>query len=343
MIKFLLCLPLVLFIAAEGFIVYHLGNIIFSTTNDNIIGLIGDWSFNQIVLAMIGIIAGIVLAAFMYVIVVIKPVFYPSSEEAQPQKKRGGSRGASDSEGSKILIIVLIAVGVFVIALAAAGFIFRENISNFFGSVFGSEAAVDGFQSMANTNNGAEIESVEENADENGETEDAAEDSEDDENGDGDENENEDEDGETGDNEDTENAGDVEETRLSYDDVLYDWTLYYPGSLTIADTEPLENWDTARVPSDTAPRIMYWSEDNIEGYTAAADYAEYLGLAASAEEFSVIDGNTLIALFNGGNYWSARFWHIEPDGVAFVDISLETAEAAANWYTILEAGNIYIG
>ena len=139
MIKFLVSLPLAIFIALEALIVYQLGNVLFRATTDNVVGLVGDWSFFNIVLAMVGILTGIVLAVFLYIIVILKPVFYPQIEEDKPKKKSKPKMAAEPEKKSKLkLIIILAVIAVLVIGLVATGIIFREAVGDFFGSLLSS-------------------------------------------------------------------------------------------------------------------------------------------------------------------------------------------------------------
>ena len=341
MIKFLLCLPLVVFIALEGFIIYQLGSVLFWATEENVAAFIGEWSFFHVVLAMVGMIIGIVMAAFLYITIVMKPAFYPPLvENDKPNKNKSRrSSAAPPPEGkSKLkLIIILVIIGAVVIGLAVTGFIFREQIGGFFGSIFSSEEA-DGED---------EPEAYNDDADGN-EEEDYGGGYEDEYNGydenDGYEDYYEEDESDEGDEEETLPLElDSEEiTRLSYQDLVYNWTLYYPEGLTIVDTE-LPTWDSVRVPSDTETQMLYWSA-NSGGLSGAVDFvaADPDGILGAARNSMVIDDNVVIAIIDGVGYSSVRFWHINPEGIAYVDITTETAEMADRWFTRLGNGYIYI-
>jgi len=240
MIKFLLSLPLAIFILLEAFIVYQLGNVLFRATNENIAGLVGDWSFFQIVLAMVGVMMGLVLAAFLYIIVVLKPVFYPSLEQDKPKRKnkRRPAEPENNRNNSKLkLIIILAVIGAVVIALAVTGVIFRESIGNFFSSIFSSGSSETEIDDYWDQYTQEEDEDDDQTAVE-------------------------------------ENQPEPEViTRASYADVIYNWTLFYPVSLIIIDTEPVDTWDSVRAPSDTNPQLLYWSEANNGRFSGAEDYA----------------------------------------------------------------------
>lgn len=310
MVKFLLSLPLGIFIIAEAIVVYMLGDIIFKASTDSAAAvLIGKWNFYQIVLAMFAIVVGIILAAFFYSTVVLKPVFYPTPEDDKPRKQQRIVAAEQKKKSKKSLIILLI-LGVIVIGLVVTGVIFREEILGFIGS----------FTNQEDNTTDKDSENVEDNTDEAlAETE-------------------------------TEPATEPEpepEIPALYQDLERNWTMYYPASLTIS-VEPIEN-ELYREPSDIDTKLLYWSTANENGYVGAAAYAETdpAGVLSTAINSQVLNENVIVCRIdsadaNGVPFSSVRFWYVDPNGIAAIDIPCETAEKADEWYASVTNGAISI-
>ena len=346
MIKFLLCLPLAIFVIVQVFVVYQLGSIVASATHDNVTGLIGEWSFFQIILAVVLMMAGIILAAFLYIIVVIKPVFYPPPpDEPKPRKRiRRSSYVAPanpEQRGRKTLIIALIIIGLVFLGLAATGIVFRENIAGFVTSVIRSAGVDDYFAHLdrAAGDDGSEVPELPELLDDPG-------------------------------GEDYIPAGDepyaeepppepeplpepepepevlaIERRPHNEIDVGWaGWTVYFPAALEIVDIHPVGTWPAVRTPMDEGTQMLYWSEPNTAGYADARAFleADAGGIFAAADDFQLIDDNSVVALFTGETYFSIRFWYVYEGRVGMIDISVVTQEEAGRWFDLLGRGAVYV-
>ena len=374
MIKFLLSLPLAIFIGVAVIVIYNLGDLIFTAAREGAaIGLIGDWDFWQIVLAMSLITIGMILAAFLYVLVVLKPAFYPPPEKPRRNPQRyienhdgrlphtaaetaarvtphmaGSARpvpyynmavagtGArhmpnavrsaynveEDAEpgSKKKLLIILISVFVLIAALVTAGFIFREPIFDFIDDGLGRFAFVasilDRFRDEEDAPGiiGADEEHSEPPGEQEPEPEQQPE------------------------------PEDAVAAVSYFNDVQpqFNWTLFYPPELTFA-YQPIDT-GAYRNPSDTDTQLLYWPELNEAGHAGAEAFAaaESGGLLEGAIEHQVLNENVVIARFEGEGYFTVRFWHIEIDAIASVEIALETEARAVEWYAAIGDGAIYI-
>jgi hypothetical protein len=313
MIKFLLTLPLIIFLAFEAFIIYMLGNVMFTAANESAAVLIGNWNFWQIALAVAGVIVGIVLSTFLYITVVLKPVYYPPPEDEKPvnYKKQQRSRHVEPDhpKSKKKLVIALIIIGVIVVLLGVAGFLFRETVFDFVESVFsrftGSDEEDEEDYSIDEPETEAEPEPEPEP-------------------------------------EIPANAS------FTIEDPNYRLQIFYPDSLGGEPvTGPIEP-GLFREASDIEPQLLLDWNANENGYTAA-DYAlaDPAGIIGTGERVQNLDDNTIICRIDGENmdgasYSSVRFWYIDEDAVVSADISCETPEMADDWYARLEAGEIHI-
>jgi hypothetical protein len=353
MIKFLLCLPLAIFIGAEIFIVYKMGDIIYAAANETAtVGLMGEWGFWHIVLSMVGIMVGIIFATFLYVNIVLKPAFYPSLEAerisrmTQKNNQAYSSASAAGYHGHnsynqynhydsyhhdepkkkhKLLIIILIIVGVLIIGLVALGIIFRSAIFDFVGSRFGG---IFGSQ-PADEENGAEAGNDNYDIGEPGTSEELS----------------------VTESESVESVQTPEPeiiTNQSFIDVQYNWTLFYPPGLQHV-MSPIDD-GLNRVPSDLEPRLLYWSEEKA-GFNNASEFmaADPTGILGVANISRMLDSDSLICRFDGtdteGNpFYGVRYWYIDPDGtgMASAEIASETPEEADRWYSMLDEGQVYI-
>ena len=308
MIKFLLSLPLALFVIVEGFVIYKLVDVIFTAANEDAAGLIGDWAFWQIVAAMVAIMVGIVLAIFFYMIVVLKPVFYPPPEDEVKAKRK--PKKEPKKRNKKKLIIILIIIGALVIGAGVAGFIFRETVFGVIDSVTSRFFGSDG-EDNAGEDNPAEPEDNTQEAEPEPEPEPSA-------------------------------------ATLTFPDLDYNWILYYPETLPLPVVQPIETPLLRGTPATDPEFFYWSTDNaNGYASAADYSAADPSGILAGAIDTKVLNDNVVICRLDsenadGGSVSSVRFWYIDADGIAAADISCETAEMADTWYRDLEAGAIYI-